>query len=322
MTSSELRARFRGVFGFPITPFRQDLSLDLDGLARNVDQMSRHPFCALVAAGGTGELYSLTVAEIIEVVRVTVEAAAGRMPVVAGVGFSAAMGAEIARGVEKAGADCLLVLPPYYSNPPEEGLFDYYQAIGRASGLPLMIYSRDWAVFSPEQVARLAERVPSLAAWKDGQGDARKYQRIMSYVGDRLAWLGGIGDDCVPAYFAIGVQAYTSSISNIAPRLSLQLADAGLQRDFVKLDGLMRRYVHPLYAIRDRRRGYEVAVMKAAMEILGMPAGPLRPPLSKCRPQDVEDIRKLMEVYREVFEERESGQSAERSPTGAGRIFR
>jgi 5-dehydro-4-deoxyglucarate dehydratase len=322
MTSAELRSRFRGVFGFPITPFRKDLSLDLDGLAHNVDRMSRHPFCALVAAGGTGELYSLTVAEIVEVVRVTVEAAAGRMPVVAGTGFNAAIGAEIARGVEKAGADCLLVMPPYYSHAPEEGLFAYYEAIARASGLPLMIYSRDWAVFSPQQVARLADRVPSLAAWKDGQGDARKYQRIMSYVGDRLAWLGGIGDDCVPAYFAIGVQAYTSSISNIAPKLSLQLAEAGLARDFARLDLLMRRYVHPLYEIRDRLRGYEVAVMKQAMEILGLPAGPVRPPLENCRPRDAEDIRKLMDVYRDVIKERESGEPAERSSAGAGRISR
>jgi 5-dehydro-4-deoxyglucarate dehydratase len=322
MNPADLRTRFRGVFGFPVTPCRQDLSLDLDGLAHNVDRMSRHPFCALVAAGGTGELYSLNVAEIVDVVRVTVEAAAGRMPVVAGVGFNAVLGVEIARGVEKAGADCLLVLPPYYSNPPEDGLLDYYEAIGRATDLPLIIYSRDWAVFSPQQVARLAERVPSLAAWKDGQGDVRKYQRIMSYVGDRLAWLGGIGDDCVPAYFAIGVQAYTSSISNIAPRLSLQLAEAGLTKDFGRLDELMRRYVHPLYAIRDRMRGYEVAVMKQAMEILGIPAGPVRPPLTNCRAQDVEDIRKLLEVHREVIEERESGESAERSPAGAGRSFR
>ena len=136
MNSADMRTRFRGVFGFPVTPFRQDLSLDLDGLAHNVDLMARHPFCALVAAGGTGELYSLDVAEIVDVVRVTVEAAAGRMPVVAGVGFNAVLGAEIARGVEKAGADCLLVLPPYYSNPPEEGLLDYYQAIGRATACP------------------------------------------------------------------------------------------------------------------------------------------------------------------------------------------
>jgi 5-dehydro-4-deoxyglucarate dehydratase len=287
MTSADVRNRFRGVFGFPITPFRQDLSPDLDGLARNVDQMSRHPFCGLVAAGGTGELYSMTASEIADVVRVTVEAAAGRMPVVAGV-----------------------------------GLFDYYEAIARASQLPLMVYSRDWAVFSPQMVARLAERLPSLAAWKDGQGDVRKYQRIMSYVGDRLAWFGGIGDDCVPGYFAIGVQAYTSSISNIAPKLSLQLAEAGLARDFARLDDLMRRYVHPLYVIRDRMRGYEVALMKQAMEILGMPAGPVRPPLTNCRPQDAEDIRKLMEVYRDVIEERESGDTAERSPAGAGRMSR
>ena len=322
MTANDLRRRLRGVLGFPVTPFRPDLSLDLDALASNVDRMSRHPFCALVAAGGTGEMYSLTTAELVDVVRVTVEAAAGRMPVVAGVGLNAAIGAEMARGAGKAGADCLLILPPYYSHAPEHGLFDYYQAIVQSSGLPVMIYSRDWAVFSPQMVARLAERLPSLLAWKDGQGDMRKYQRIMSYVGDRLAWLGGIGDDCVPAYFAIGVQAYTSSISNIAPELSLQLAEAGLVRDFVRLDRLMRRYVHPLYAIRDRMRGYEVAVMKTAMEILGMPAGPVRPPLTNCRPQDAEDIRKVMEVYRELIEERESGESAERSPAGAGRRSR
>jgi 5-dehydro-4-deoxyglucarate dehydratase len=149
-------------------------------------------------------------------------------------------------------------------------------------------------------VARLADRVPTLAAWKDGQGDVRKYQRIMDYNGDRLAWLGGLGDDCVPGYFAIGVQAYTSSISNIAPKLSLKLAEAGLRRDFVELDQLMKRYVHPLYAIRERVRGYEVAAMKAAMEILGISAGRVRPPLSNCTPQDIEDLRRLMGIYQEV----------------------
>src|SRR5579872_3251069 len=317
-----LRDRFHGVLGFPLTPFRSDLSLDLDALAENVAEMARYPFCALVAAGGSGEVYSLTPQEIEDVVRVTVEASAGKMPVVGGTGFNAPIAADTARRIEKAGADCVLALPPYYINSPEEGLFDYYGAIANATGLPLMLYSRDWAAFTPQQVARLAERVPTLEFWKDGQGDARKYQRIMQHVGDRLAWLGGLGDDCVPAYFAIGVQAYTSSISNIAPRLSLQLAEAGLAKDFARLDELMRRYVHPLYAIRDRMRGYEVAVMKQAMEILGMPAAPVRPPLTNCRAQDVEDIRKLLETYRDVIEERESGESAERSPAGAGRSFR
>src|SRR5882724_7455668 len=296
MTAKDVRNRLTGVFGFPITPFRKDLSLDLDALGRNVADMVQHPFCALVAAGGTGELYSMTVDEIVDVVRVTVHAAGGKMPVVAGTGYNAVIGGDIARRVEKAGADCILALPPYYINAPEDGLFDYYQSIGAASGLPLFVYSRDWAVFTPQMVARLAERVPTLAGWKDGQGVARKYQRIMNEVG------GGLGDDCVPEYFAIGVQAYTSSISNIAPKVSLALAEAGIARDFPRLNALMAKYVHPLYALRERMKGYEVSVMKEAMEMLGMPAGPVRPPLTKCRPQDVEDVRKLVAVYQASLE--------------------
>jgi 5-dehydro-4-deoxyglucarate dehydratase len=308
----------RGVLGFPITPFRSDLSVDLDALAENVADMVRYPFCALVAAGGTGEIYSLTPREIQDVVRVTVQAAAGKMPVIGGTAFNVPLGAEIARGIEQAGADCVLVLPPYYISAPEEGLFEYYAAIANATGLPLMLYSRGWASFTPQQVARLAERVPSLHFWKDGQGDMRKYQRIMQHLGNRLAWLGGLGDDNVPAYFAIGVQAYTSSISNLAPKISLHLAAAAMAGDAPRLAALMEKYVHPLFALRERMHGYEVAVTKAAMEILGHRAGPVRPPLCNCRPQDVEDIRKLMEVYREVIEQREPGVEAERSTLGAG----
>jgi 5-dehydro-4-deoxyglucarate dehydratase len=262
----------------------------------------------------------VTAEEAIEVVRVTVKAVAGRMPVVAGVGFNAAMGAAIARGMEKAGAAALLVMPPYYSNPPEEGLFAYYEYIGSACGLPLALYSRDWAVFSPDQVGRLADRVPSLQIWKDGQGDTRKYQRIMTRVGDRLAWLGGIGDDCAPGYFAIGVQGYTSSISNIAPGLSLMLAEAGLSGDFVTLNRLMAKYVHPLYAIRDRVRGYEVSVMKLAMEMLGMKAGPARPPLAPVRAQDRADLERLLEVYQDVLKRESDEVWKERSSVGAGGI--
>ncbi len=298
MTHRDFAKSLTGVFGFPVTPFRQDLSLDLDGLGRNVSEMAAHPFCAMVAAGGTGELYSLSPDEAERVVRMSVDAVAGRMPIVAGTGFNTPIGVDMAKRAEKAGAECLLVLPPYYSGAPEEGLFAYYEAIGNATGLPIMIYSREWAVFTPDQVARLADRIPSLVAWKDGQGNGMKYQRIMQKVGDRLAWLGGLGDDCVPTYFSIGVQAYTSSISNISPAVSLALADAGLKRDFVRLTELMERYVQPLYGLRERVKGYEVSVMKSAMEMLGMPAGPVRPPLENTRPKDVEDLRKIMEVYK------------------------
>jgi 5-dehydro-4-deoxyglucarate dehydratase len=98
------------------------------------------------------------------------------------------------------------------------------------------------------------------------------------------------------------VQAYTSSISNIAPKLSLELADAGLKSDRDRLSALMVKYVHPLYALRDRSRGYEVSVMKAAMDVIGLAGGPVRPPLSNVTERDLTDIRKLMEVYREYLD--------------------
>ena len=300
MPVQDIHKGLKGVFGFPVTPFRPDFSLDLDALAANVSEMAKHPFCALVAAGGTGELYSLTPEEVEAVVRVTVDNSNG-LPVVAGTGYSVALGRDLACRAAKAGAASLLVLPPYYINAPEDGLFEYYAAIGRATELPLMIYSRDWAVFTPQMVARLCDRVPTLTGWKDGQGNGRVYQRIMNYNGDRLAWFGGLGDDCVPTYFAAGVQAFTSSISNIAPKLALALADAGLKRDFDTLDKLMAKYVHPLYALRERSRGYEVTVMKEAMELLGIKAGPARPPLTSIQPKDFEDLKALMEVYQDVL---------------------
>jgi 5-dehydro-4-deoxyglucarate dehydratase len=296
-----LRDKLHGVVGFPITPFQSDLSLDLEALESNVNEMIRFGFCSLVAAGGTGEMYSMSPGENIEVVRRTVAVVDGKMPVIGGVGFNARIASEMAREMEKAGADALLVMPPYYVNAPIDGLLEYYAAVGRASGLPLALYSRDWAVFTPDMVARLAEKMPTLEIWKDGQGDARKYQRIMAKVGNRLAWLGGIGDDCVAPYFAIGVQGYTSSISNVAPKLSLALAEAGLKRDFATLNRLADKYVHPLYALRDRKRGYEVSVMKKMMDLIGLNGGPVRPPLEDVTEADTAPIRSLVELYRDYF---------------------
>jgi len=291
---------FHGCFGFPITPFKKDLSLDLAALEKNCDWMAGFPFCSQVIAGGTGEVYSMTPDESIETVRVAVKAINGRMPVVAGVGFNTAIACHMAREMEKAGAAALLVMPPYYINAPEAGLIEYFEAIGRSCGLPLSFYTRDWAAFTPAQVKRLLDRVPSLLMWKDGQGDIRKYQRIILEVGDRVAWVGGIGDDCAPGYFSIGCQAYTSSISNIAPKLSLKIAELGLKGDFKGLADIMKKYVHPLYALRDRSKGYEVAMMKSAMEILGHPAGPVRPPLVNINDAELAELRKLMEVYADV----------------------
>ena len=262
MIADAFRKKLRGVIGFPVTPFNADLSLNIAGLRKNIQHLMKHRLAALVAAGGTGEVYSLSPAEHGEVVRAIVEEVAGRIPVIAGTGFNRTLAIDLARQARAAGADAILALPPYYPNSDDEGLADYYAAIGEATPLPLIIYSRDWVNPGAEWVERLAARVPTLAAWKDGQGDIRRYHQIIARLGDRLHWIGGIGDDCVPGYYSIGIRVFTSSISTVTPIIPLLLDAAASAGDQKELDRLMREYVLPLYAMRARRKGYEVTVMK------------------------------------------------------------
>jgi 5-dehydro-4-deoxyglucarate dehydratase len=258
----------------------------------------KHPVCAVVAAGGTGEMYSLTPAEHLEVVRATVEEVRGRTPVIAGVGVNRALALELAKAAEAAGVDAILALPPYYPNADDEGLADYYAAIGDATPLPLLVYSRDWVNPGPAWVERLAARVKTLAAWKDGQGDMRRCQHIMERVGERLHWIGGAGDDGVPGYYSIGIRCYTSSIATVAPRLSLALHELASGGDQAGLLRVMNECVVPLYALRARRKGYEVTAMKELMSLAGLAAGPVRPPLPPLRGEDKAELRALFERWR------------------------
>src|SRR6266567_4094529 len=104
MEPTELRSKISGVIAFPITPFKIELSLDVEGLQENLAKLLVHPICAIVAAGGTGEMYSLTPAEHLEVIKTTVTATQGRVPVIAGVGFNQKLAAETARAAAEAGA--------------------------------------------------------------------------------------------------------------------------------------------------------------------------------------------------------------------------
>lgn len=296
MQPNTLREKLYGVIAFPITPFANNLSLDLPGLHRNLTKLLEHPISAVVAAGGTGEMYSLTPAEYSRVIELTAHAVEDRVPVIAGVGFGQRLAIEMAQAAEKAGADGILAFPPYYPHAEEDGLFEYYRSIGAATSLGMLIYSRDWATFTPAMVERLTV-IPTLVAWKDGHGDIRRLQAIINRVGDRLQWIGGAGDDMVAAYYSIGIRAFTSSIATIAPRLSLRLHELGEAGDNEALAELLDRCVVPLYAIRARRKGYEVSTMKAMMEIIGMNAGPVRPPLVNVTPEEEDELRTILSTW-------------------------
>lgn len=293
MHPNTLRNKLLGVVAFPVTPFKDDLSLDLPGLHQNLNKLLEYPISAIVAAGGTGEIYSLTPAEYLRVIELTALAVEDRVPVVAGVGFGQRVAIEMVQAAEKAGADGILVFPPYYPEADDEGLFEYYKSISQAARLGMIIYARDWARFSPAMVERLTT-IPNLIAWKDGHGDIRQLQSIMHHVGERLHWIGGAGDDLVGAYYSTGIRTFSSSIATVAPALSLKLHELAAADDSAALSELLETCVIPLYALRSRRRGYEVSAMKALMDMVGLNGGPVRPPLVNVTPEELDELRTIL----------------------------
>ena len=298
-----LGPRLRGVLAFPITPYAADGTVDLDAVRANARWLAASGMHALVAPSGTGELFSLTPEECAAIVEATVEAAAGRVPVIAGVGFGPRVAAELARQAERDGADGILVLPPYYAHPDPDALASYYKQVADATALGLAIYARDSVTLTPQQLERLAREIPNLIAFKDGRGDVRLFQRLREHVSERLGaqrlvWLAGAGDDMVGPYFAAGAEGFTSSLACFWPEASLELYRLARAGDFGELARFHERSVRPLYDMRQRRRGFEVAVMKAAMELLGHAAGPVRPPLADLTPEERAELRAILERLR------------------------
>jgi 5-dehydro-4-deoxyglucarate dehydratase len=284
----------RGVTAFPITPFRDNLDLDLDALRHNVDWLIGHGLRSLVAAGGTGELYSLTVEETNAVHRTALEVANGRAAIICGVGGKLREAQSLARAAEQAGATGILMLPAAYGPAAEDGMLAYYGGIARSVSIGVLPYARDWAVFTPDLVARLAE-LDNVVAYKDGSADLRLWARIRARMKDRLVWVGGVGDDMVHTYFAAGAEGFTSSVANFMPDVALALYDAASGGDFARARAIFEDKVQEFYALRAKKRGYEVSSVKAAMEWCGLPAGPVRPPLVELNDDERAMVRRLVE---------------------------
>jgi 5-dehydro-4-deoxyglucarate dehydratase len=299
MQWSDLAAKLHGAIAFPVTPFAADGAVDLDAVRANASWLPDGNISAIAAPSGTGELYALTPAECADVTRATVEAVDGRVPVIAGVGFNAAIGADLARQATQNGADGILILPPYYATPDADALLDYYREIAAATGLAVAVYARDGAAFTPESLERLARDVPNLMAFKDGRGDVRLFQRMRVHVSaalghQRLVWLSGVGDDFVGPYFAAGAQGFTSSIACFWPEASAELFRLARSGDAGGLKAFHERVVHPIYELRQLRKGFEVSIMKACMELLGYKAGPVRPPLANAPESTRTTLKQLL----------------------------
>jgi 4-hydroxy-tetrahydrodipicolinate synthase len=204
----------------PFRPFRDGGKVDFEGLARLVDWQIEQGVDGIVSVGTTGESATLDVEEHVAVITATVKAARGRVPVIAGAGGNSTSEAlELTRASEAAGANALLHVTPYYNRPSQEGLFRHFEAVARATKLPIILYnvpSRTACDLLTETVARLAE-LDNVVGIKDATGNLARGGELIARVGERMAVLSGDDATAFPLY-AIGARGVISVVSNVAPR--------------------------------------------------------------------------------------------------------
>lgn len=284
-----------GVLSFPLTSFRDDGTLDPDGFRAHVAGRLDTPPGAVFPACGTGEFFSLDEDEYRQVVTITVEEAAGRVPVVAGTGYGWAQAVRFARIAEDAGADALLVLPHYLVAAPQDGLVAQLEQIAARTRLPLIAYQRGQVEFTAESLKRIAA-LPGVIGLKDGHSDLDRLQRLTLAAPEDFLFFNGAATAEIQAraYAAVGVPAYSSAVHAFAPEIADAFFTALRDGDHGTVDKLLRGFYAPLVELRDRVPGYAVSLVKAAARLRGHPVGPVRAPLTDPSPADLAALTALL----------------------------
>lgn len=279
---SQVQPQFVGVYTALCTPMRAggdqpQAQVDEAALAALCEAQLRGGVDGLVACGTTGEAAAMSPAEQARVIRVVVEAAHGRVPVLAGVGSpSTAHSVELAKAAIAQGADGLLAVTPYYNRPSQEGLFQHFSLLARL-GHPIVLYNvpaRTGCDLQPDTVARLAA-LPQIVALKEASGSVVRTQQLVRLLGDRLAILSGEDALNYPLY-CVGARGCISVVSNVAPALTAAVWDAFLRGDHATAQKAHARFV-PLADLLFSEPNPIPA--KAALHLLGQGDNVLRLPL-------------------------------------------
>ncbi|MFN0245378.1 MAG: 4-hydroxy-tetrahydrodipicolinate synthase [Kofleriaceae bacterium] len=282
-------ATIEGCLTALVTPFR-DGKVDFDGIAKLVDWQIEQGVDGIVSVGTTGESATLDVDEHVAVIAAMVKAAKGRVPVVAGAGGNATSEAlQLTKASEDAGANALLHVTPYYNRPSQEGLFRHFEAIAKATKLPIILYnvpSRTACDMTTETVVRLAD-FDNVIGIKDATGNLVRGSDLIAKVGDRMAVLSGDDGTSFPLY-ACGSRGVISVVSNVAPRAMSDMWDAVKAGDWD----------------RARKRHFELRVLsamlfaepspsptKAALSLLGRCSMEVRLPLVPASAGLVDQLR-------------------------------
>ncbi|WP_433631232.1 5-dehydro-4-deoxyglucarate dehydratase [Nocardia sp. CA-120079] len=288
----------RGLLSFPVTHFDAELNFDERAYREHIGWLSRYGVAGLFAAGGTGEGFTLTSAEIDRVVRAAVAETAGRIPVIAPATAATRVAVEQARAAEAAGADGILLLPPYLVEASPDGLVEHVAQVCAATSLGVIFYSRANAACDDVTVAKMAERSPNLIGFKDGVGNIESMTRIYTRMGDRLTYIGGLptAETFALPYTEMGVTTYSSAIFNFAPEFALDFYRAVRARDRATVYTHLRDFVIPYLDIRDRRPGYAVSIIKAGLTAVGRPSSRVRPPLTDLTEAELAELTTLVKT--------------------------
>ncbi|WP_340381422.1 4-hydroxy-tetrahydrodipicolinate synthase [Streptomyces sp. SS7] len=276
-----------------VTPFTASGALDLDGAQRLAEWLVAHGCDGLVLSGTTGESPTTSDAEKAELVAAVREAVGDRASLVAGVGtFDTRHTVELARSAEKAGADGVLVVSPYYSRPPQDALEAHFREVADASGLPVMLYDipgRTGTRIEPETLLRLAGH-PRIVAVKDCSYDFLGAQQVIGQTG--LAYYAGC-DEHNLALYAVGGAGYVSTAANVVPAQLRAVLDAFEAGD-TPVSARLQQRATPLITSMTAAGLPGTVTAKALLGALGLPAGPVRAPL---RPADHETLDALRDAY-------------------------
>jgi 5-dehydro-4-deoxyglucarate dehydratase len=299
MTPQDIQAQIgAGLLSFPVTTFDADGEFDAGKYREHVSWLADYPAAALFAAGGTGEFFSLSRGEIVEVIR-TAKQAAGGLPIISGCGSGTRMAVEIAQDAEAAGADALLLLPHYLMKVPQEGLFRHVKAVCDSVSIGIIVYNRDNSQVTAETLERLCDACPNLIGFKDGSGDIATVREITTRLGDRLVYVGGMPTHelFAEAYDGAGVSTYSSAVFNFAPQAALDFYTALRAGDKAKMQAILTEFFYPYSRIRDRSPGYAVSIVKAGLRLIGRDPGPVRAPLTDLTDEEMEMLGPLVRKF-------------------------
>ncbi|MFD2705235.1 5-dehydro-4-deoxyglucarate dehydratase [Salibacterium lacus] len=293
---TEKRKAPEGISGFPVTPFNESGNIDKEALTKNIEFLLDEGLESIFVACGAGECTNIGMEEFEEMTELAVSVTGGRAPVYTGIGGNMSESLKKTEISERKGADGYLILPPYLIQGEQEGLYEYYKAIITSTDLNAILYQRGNALLQLETLKRLTD-FPQVVGLKDGVGDMETNIEFTQEIGDRLGWLNGMpmAEVTMPAYIPLGFNCYSSAISNYIPHISRKFYEALKEGDEDQVKEIYEDVILPINRIRRKRKGYAVALIKAGMEIVGLPvSNTVRPPVTPVEEEHYEELRGVL----------------------------